>query len=167
VAAPKILKPAWAGKTSIEQIGTTEQVRRLSLAGCSPYGMGCASPELTEALHRACSSHGRRVGSMQVLDALSPAKLRDVLVGSEVYTGRDGRVYYTYELQFKSPPAVHRLLTLTVVDGTCSTSLGVLVELSGQQECEPVSELGSRTQLACELGRSHRSSCTGQTHLNP
>lgn len=36
---------------------------------------------------------------------------------SEIRTGPTGQVYYTYELCFKSPPAVHRLFCLSVADG--------------------------------------------------
>eukprot|EP00241_Pyramimonas_parkeae_P006993 CAMPEP_0114232728 /NCGR_PEP_ID=MMETSP0058-20121206/4773_1 /TAXON_ID=36894 /ORGANISM="Pyramimonas parkeae, CCMP726" /LENGTH=324 /DNA_ID=CAMNT_0001344245 /DNA_START=107 /DNA_END=1081 /DNA_ORIENTATION=+ len=77
VAAPQVLNAKWAGKQSIEEVGSPREV----------------------------------------LAALSNSKLLDTLVDTEIFSGPDGRTYYQFELLFKSPPAVHRLLTATVLDG--------------------------------------------------
>ena len=77
VASPQKKNAAWAGKTSIDQVGTPDQA----------------------------------------LAALSGAKLQEVVQNTTVTQDPAGRVYYTYELCFKSPPAKHRMFVLTVVDG--------------------------------------------------
>jgi len=76
-----------------------------------------ASPQKKNAPWKGKTSIVQVGTPEQALAAFSSAKLLELVVDSQIRTGPTGQVYYTYELCFKSPPAVHRLFCLSVADG--------------------------------------------------